>query len=105
MITDIERWGLGKLSGYLRANGDINFLVRTILKRFAVLEEITDELISNLSINYAKEKWLDYIGLELNAVRDETDFGNYFCLNQKHCNVEKEFYFLATTKTPKKHSA
>ena len=102
MTTDIERWGTAKLIGYLRANEDINFLMRIILKRFAVLEEITDELTSNLSISYAKEKWLDYIGLELNAVRDETDFGNYFCLNRSHCNVEKEFYFLADNHNPEK---
>ncbi len=102
MTTDTQRWGLGKLSGYLRANGDINFLVKTIMKRFATLEKITDELISNLSISYAKEKWLDYIGLELGAIRDETNFGNYFCLNQKHCNVEKEFYFLADNQNPEK---
>ena len=88
------------LIGYFLANSDINFIATAIFERFSQLDDVLDELTANLDINNARGKWLDFIGQELGANRDEVDYGNYFCTNLQHCNVNRNFYFLSSLQNP-----
>ena len=63
--------------------------------------EIVKRLANSLSIKYARGQRLDYIGAEVGASRDETDFGNYFCVNKLHLNETVQFYFLSSGQDPK----
>lgn len=99
MNTKVEN-ELLKINSYFRSNKDIHFVAKSITKRFANLEPCIDELFRNLGITNAYGKWLDFIGAEVGAERDETDFGNYFCVNLSHCNLERNFYFLLSNFNP-----
>lgn len=102
MNTNVKN-ELLKLNSYFRSNKDILFLAQRITDRFANLESCVDMLLKNLGITNACGKWLDFIGAEVGAGRDETNLGNYFCVNLSHCNLEKNFYFLSSNLNPNKN--
>ena len=85
---------------YFRGNTDIKNILLAIGERFNAFQDIIVYLLDTLTIKNAQGVWLDYIGAEVGTVRDETDFGNYFCVNLPHVNVEKQFYFLASDLNP-----
>lgn len=87
---------------YLRQNKDISTIVKIIAKRFAAIQDVITVLLNMLSIQNARDNWLDLIGKELNAKRDEIDFGDYFCTGKLHINSEQKFYFLSSKEDPRK---
>ena len=85
---------------YFRQNTDIKNILLAIGMRFNALQDIIVELLDSLTISKAKGFLLDYIGKEVGTTRDEVDFGNYFCVNMPHINIEKRFYFMASGLNP-----
>lgn len=85
---------------YLRTNEDVAAVLKAIGLRFTNLQAAIIYLLDTLDIRKARGVWLDYAGAEVGAQRDEEDFGNYFCVNRLHVNVEKLFYFLTTDIDP-----
>lgn len=85
---------------YFRQNTDIKNILLAIGMRFNALQDIIVELLDSLTISKAQGFLLDYIGKEVGTTRDEVDFGNYFCVNMPHVNVEKMFYFLSSNLDP-----
>lgn len=85
---------------YLRTNEDIVCILKTIGERFNNLQAAINYLLNSLNIREARGVWLDYIGTEVGAQRDEMDFGDYFCVNRLHVNTAKLFYFLTSNANP-----
>lgn len=85
---------------YLRQNTDIITVLKEIGARFNNLQDVVIYLLTILKIKDARGVWLDYIGKEVGADRDEVSFGNYFCVNLPHVNVPKLFYFLVSSSNP-----
>ena len=85
---------------YFRQNKDIKNVLLAVGMRFNELQDVIVKLLDSLTISKARGFLLDYIGTEIGATRDEVDFGNYFCVNLPHINVEKRFYFLASNLDP-----
>lgn len=85
---------------YFRQNTDIKNILLAIGMRFNALQDIIVELLDSLTISKAHGFLLDYIGREVGTGRDEVDFGDYFCVNLPHINVEKRFYFMASNLNP-----
>ena len=82
---------------YFRTNEDIVAVLKAIGLRFNNLQAAIVYLLDTLDIRKARGVWLDYAGAEVGAQRDEMDFGDYFCVNRPHINVQKRFYFLHKT--------
>lgn len=85
---------------YLRQNTDIITVLKEIGARFNSLQDVVIYLLKSLKIRNARGVWLDDIGREVGASRDEISFGNYFCVNLQHINVPKLFYFLVSDLNP-----
>ena len=85
---------------YLRTNEDIVVVLKAIGATFNNLQDAVSYLLNSLNIHNARGVWLDYIGTEVGAQRDEMDYGNYFCVNRLHVNVEKYFYFVTSGLNP-----
>jgi len=87
---------------YLRTNKDIALILKAAGERFNNLQLSISYLLNSLNIQDARGIWLTNIGSEVGASRDETDYGNYFCVNCLHLNVKKDFYFLTSGVSPLK---
>ena len=85
---------------YFRQKKDIKNVLLAIGMRFNELQDVIVKLLDSLTISKARGFLLDYIGSEIGATRDEVDYGNYFCFNLPHINVEKRFYFLSSDLDP-----
>ena len=85
---------------YFRNNTDIKNILLAIGMRFNSLQDIIVELLDSLTIAKARGFLLDDIGVEVGTSRDEVDYGDYFCVNLPHINVEKRFYFMASDLNP-----
>lgn len=99
-INDYKIETLKYVLPYLRTNEDVVTILKTIGKTFNNLQEAVIYLLKSLNIKDARGVWLDYIGSEIGAQRDEMDYGNYFCVNRLHINEEKLFYFLSSGVDP-----
>ena len=99
-VLDYQIEALKYVLPYLRANEDVATVLKTIGLRFTNLQTAVVYLLDTLDIRKARGIWLDYAGAEVGAQRDEMDFGNYFCVNRLHINVEKRFYFLSSGLDP-----
>lgn len=88
------------LISYFRQNEDIKNILLAIGLRFNELQDVILQLLDSLTISKARGFLLDNIGTEVGTTRDETDYGDYFCVNVPHLNVEKRFYFLASNLDP-----
>lgn len=95
-ILDYQIEALKYALPYIRANEDVAIVLKAIGERFNNLQTAIVYLLNTLDIRKARGIWLDYAGSEVGAQRDEMDFGNYFCVNRLHVNVEKRFYFLSS---------
>lgn len=85
---------------YLRQNKDIKTVLTTIGDRYNQLQAVFLYLLDTLKIDNARGVWLDYIGKEVGAVRSDTDYGDYFCVNAEHINVPKLFYNSTSAISP-----
>lgn len=85
---------------YFRGNTDIKNILLAIGEKFNEFQDVIVYLLNTLTIKNAQGIWLDDIGKEVGTTRDEVDFGNYFCVNMPHVNVEKIFYFLSSNLDP-----
>jgi hypothetical protein len=85
---------------YLRQNRDIKTVLTTIGDRYNKLQAVFLYLLDTLKINNARGVWLDNIGKEVGAVRSDTDYGDYFCVNAEHINVPKLFYNSTSAISP-----
>ena len=85
---------------YFRQNTDIKNILLAIGMRFNELQDVIVQLLDSLTISKAKGFLLDNIGTEVGTTRDEVDYGDYFCVNLPHVNVDKRFYFLASNLNP-----
>ena len=85
---------------YFRGNTDIKNILLAIGEKFNEFQDVIVYLLNTLTIKNAQGIWLDDIGKEVGTTRDEVDFGNYFCVNMPHVNVEKMFYFLSSNLDP-----
>ncbi len=99
-ILDYQIEALKYMLPYLRTNEDVVAVLKAIGSRFTNLQNAIVYLLDTLDIRKARGVWLDYAGAEVGAQRDEMDFGNYFCVNRLHLNVEKRFYFLTSGVDP-----
>jgi len=88
------------LISYFRQNEDIKNILLAIGLRFNELQDVIVKLLDSLTISKARGFLLDNIGTEVGTTRDEIDYGDYFCVNVPHINVEKRFYFLASNLDP-----
>ena len=88
------------LISYFRQNDDIKNILLAIGLRFNELQDVIVQLLDSLTISKARGFLLDNIGTEVGTTRDEIDYGDYFCVNVPHLNVEKRFYFLASNLDP-----
>ena len=87
-LFDYEKQALKYCLPYLRCNEDVKVVLQAIGNR--------NNLLNSLRIADARGIWLDYIGAEVGALRDDISYGNYFCVNEEHINVEKQFYFTSS---------
>lgn len=85
---------------YLRQNKDVKTVLKAIGDRYNKLQTVFLYLLNSLKIDNARGVWLDYIGKEVGAVRSDTDFGDYFCVNAEHINVPKLFYNSTSANLP-----
>ena len=85
---------------YLRQNRDVKTVLKAIGDRYNQLQAVFLYLLDTLKINNARGVWLDYIGKEVGAVRSDTDYGDYFCVNAEHINVPKLFYNSTSAISP-----
>lgn len=85
---------------YFRNNTDIKNILLAIGMRFNALQDIIVELLDSLTISKARGFLLDDIGVEVGTIRDEVDYGDYFCVNLPHINVAKRFYFMTSNLNP-----
>lgn len=99
-ILDYKIEAIRYVLPYLRANEDIVTLLKAIGDVFNNLQDAILYLLNSLEIRNARGVWLDYIGSEIGAQRDEMDYGNYFCVNRLHINQEKMFYFISSGLNP-----
>lgn len=99
-VLEYQVEALKNVIPYLRTNEDIATVLKAIGERFNNLQAAIVYLLDSLEIRKARGKWLDYAGAEVGAQRDEMDFGNYFCVNRLHLNVQKRFYFLTSGVNP-----
>ena len=98
---DYKIQGQKSILGYFRQNKDIVKFINILCSRYNLLQSVVIYLLAVYKIKEARGKWLDYIGLEVGAKRDEADFGNYFVVNQPQINTEKLFYFLSSGINPR----
>ena len=99
-LIDYQIQSLKYIIPYLRPNADVKAILYAIGSRFTNLQDAVSYLVNSLDLNDARGVWLDYAGTEVGAQRDEKDFGDYFCVNRNHVNVEKRFYFLSSGLNP-----
>lgn len=78
---------------YLRTNKDVCTVLKAIGERYNVVQATILYLLNSLRIADARGVWLDYIGREVGALRDDADYSDYFCTNVDDVNREKLFYF------------
>lgn len=78
---------------YLRTNKDVCTVLKAIGERYNVVQATILYLLNSLRIEDARGVWLDYIGREVGALRDDVDYSDYFCANVDDVNREKLFYF------------
>ena len=88
------------LISYFRQNEDIKNILLAIGMRFNELQDVIVQLLDSLTISKAKGFLLDNIGTEVGTTRDEVDYGDYFCVNLPHLNINKRFYFLVSNLNP-----
>ena len=101
MITkDYKTEALKYLLPYLRTNKDVCVLLKAIGERYNDIQNSILYLLNSLDLQQARGIWLDFIGKEVGAYRDELDYGNFFCVNNNHINVEKDFYFSTSQLNP-----
>lgn len=84
------------LISYFRPNEDIKNIFLAIGMRFNELQDVIVQLLDSLTISKARGFLLDNIGTEVGTIRDEVDYGDYFCVNVPHINTQRRFYFLAS---------
>lgn len=99
-LTNYQIQALKYIIPYLRQNEDLAAILKSTGLRFNNLQEIINYLSEALTINDARGIWLDNIGAEVGAQRDEMDFGDYFCVNRLHINSPQRFYFLSSGFNP-----
>ena len=99
-LLDYQIQALKYCLPYLRQNTDIITILKMIGARFNNLQDAILYLLNSLKIGDARGVWLDYIGAEVGADRDEATYGDYFCVNAAHINVPKLFYFLSSSENP-----
>ena len=97
---DYQSLALRYIIPYLRTNTDITAILYAVGETFNNLQEAVEELLTQLNLHNARGVWLDKIGAEVGAERDEKDFGDYFCVNRSHINSEKYFYFTTSCTDP-----
>ena len=97
---DYKSLALRYIIPYLRTNTDISAILYAIGETFNNLQEAVEALLTQLNLHNARGVWLDKIGAEVGAERDEKDFGDYFCVNRSHINTEKYFYFTTSGTNP-----
>lgn len=68
-------------------------LLKCIANRLDNLQNCADYLCENTKLNKANGIWLDYIAWLVGTKRNSYDITRYFCVNAKHLNIEKYFYF------------
>ena len=78
---------------YLRANKDVAAVLKAIGERYNLIQAVVLYLLNSLRIEDARGVWLDYIGREVGALRDDTDYSDYFCANAEDVNEDKLFWF------------
>ena len=100
-LLDYQYESLKYLIGYFRQNKDITDFLKVLTLRGNIARDVILKLLHSYKIQQARGKFLDYIGAEVGAKRDEVDYGNYFCVNQPHINVNKLFYFLTSGEDPR----
>ena len=100
-IYDYKTKCLEFILSYFRTNSDIVNIIQTPADRFNSLQDIIQYLLDSLIISKARGQRLDYIGKEVGTIRDEIDFGDYFCINREHINKNKLFYFLSSGVNPR----
>ena len=88
------------LISYFRQNKDIKNILIAIGLRFNELQDVISDILDSLTISKARGFLLDNIGTEVGTTRDEVDYGDYFCVNVPHINIERRFYFLASNLDP-----
>lgn len=102
-LYDYEVQALRYCLPYLRCNKDVKTILKTIGKQFNNIQAVILYLLNTLQIDKARGVWLDLIGAEVGALRDDVDFGDYFCANAEHVNVEKRFWFTNSGENPENH--
>ena len=100
-IVDFKKECLKNILGYFRQNDDVRKFLQLLAERGNSIESSILKLLSFYDIHQARGIFLDYIGDEIGSKRDETDYGNYFCVNLPHINVDKLFYFLTSGADPR----
>ena len=100
---DYYKQGLKTCLAYHRQNKDIKTIIKILSSRYIKLQDIIFYLLNTYKIKNSRGQWLDYIGCEVGAQRDEVDYGNYFVVNQSHINVSKLFYFMTSARNPQNH--
>ena len=73
-VIDYKVQALKFILHYFRTNKDIVAIIRALASRFTSLQTAVSELRNCLNIQNARGVWLDYIGDEVGAQRDEVDF-------------------------------
>ena len=87
---------------YLRCNKDVVTVLKAIGHRYNLMQATILYLLDSLRISEARGLWLDYIGAEVGALRDDVDFGDYFCANAEHVNEDKRFWFTNSGENPER---
>ena len=90
---------------YLRTNKDVCTVLKAIGERYNVVQAVILYLLNTLRIEDARGVWLDYIGREVGALRDDADYSDYFCTNVDDINREKLFYFISGNNTTDNNTA
>ena len=100
-IINYREKALENILGYFRASNDIIKFIDIFAKRNSKIQDAILYLLSSYNINFARGIFLDFIGLEVGANRDDVDYGNYLCVNRLHINSTKNFYFLSSGADPR----
>ncbi len=97
---DYQKVAQRSIIPYFQTNDDIAVILDAASLRFKNLHDVISYLADSYNIDEARGEWLNKAGAEVGAQRDEKDFGNYFCVNRKHINESKRFYFVSSGKNP-----
>lgn len=89
---------LNDLLPYFRGSEDIDINIEAIAEQFDNVEDAIFYLLESLNIRQARGVWLDYVGSEVGADRDELIRDDrFFQINSEDINDEKLFYNSQTS--------